>query len=156
MSYSDFARSICPPSDRKRGVAPARTGRAARVRVGTYNSPQRRRDVLLRLADRVNAQEGILTVAGHLRQLGAGDDIVRRYASPVGRKLAAAYRDAMATEPEHIALAVGGRGLVRASGYRLNDAPLLDAVIESYEMADPSAPKSRKAPRIRLTDLIGA
>lgn len=155
MPYSDIARSICAPRDKQRKGAPVRTGRADRVRVGRYDSPARQRDILMRLADRVNAADGVLTVASHLRERGASADIVRRYASPVGRKMAAAYR--LQDEQTTLnATGVADRRLVRVLGYKLSDAPLLDAVIDGYELADPNSPvKGRKAPRIRLTDLIG-
>lgn len=133
---------------------PAKTGRAARVRVGTFNSPQRRSDVLTRLTVRVNAAAGILTVADALRDHGADADLVRRYASPVGRKMAAAHRAATDAEPEQIGLAVAGRKLVWASGYRPSERAMLNAVIEGYEMRDPAAPKTGKAPRVRLLDVI--
>lgn len=154
MTYSAIARSICQPRDKQAKAAPVRTGRAARVRVGRHDSPARQRDILMRLADRVNAASDIVTVAGQLRQRGADDDLVRRYASPVGRKVAAAVRTEGA-QPEQVALAVAGRKLVAAFGYA--DRWTVDAVIEAYELADPNSPvKGRKAPRIRLTDLIGA
>lgn len=139
---------------RKGEQATAKTGRAARVRVGTFNSPARRRDVLTRLTVRVNTAAGILTVADALREHGADADLVRRYASPVGRKTAAAWRTEHDTEPEQIGLAVVGRGLVWAAGYRPQDRAMLDAVIEGYEMRDPAAPKTGKAPRVRLLDVI--
>jgi hypothetical protein len=160
MSYSDIARNICPPRDRQAKAAPARTGRAARARVGSFDSPARRRDVLLRLANRVNAAEGVLTVAEQLRERGADGDLVRRYASPVGRKTAAVWRETHdGAGPAQIGLAAAGRRglqLLRVSGYRAEDRELLDAVIDVYQMPDPRAPKSRKAPRVHLTDLIGA
>lgn len=131
-----------------------KTGRAARTRVGTFNSPERRRDVLTRLTVRVNAAAGVLTVADALRDHGADADLVRRYASPVGRKMAAAHRAATDAEPEQIGLAVAGRRLVWASGYRPSERAMLNAVIEGYEMRDPAAPKTGKAPRVRLLDVI--
>lgn len=133
---------------------PVKTGRAARTRVGTYNSPERRRDVLTRLTVRVNAAAGVLTVADVLRERGADADLVKRYASPVGRKTAAAWRQATGTEPQQAGLAVAGRRLVRASAYSAADRPMLDAVIDGYEMRDPAAPKSGKAARVRLVDLL--
>lgn len=139
---------------RKGEAKPIRTGRAARTRVGTFNSPARRRDVLTRLTIRVNTAAGILTVADALRDHGADADLVRRYASPVGRKMAAAHRAATDAEPEQIGLAVAGRSLVWASGYRPADRAMLNAVIEGYEMRDPAAAKSGKAPRVRLLDVI--
>lgn len=155
MTYSAVARSICAPRDKQAKAAPVRTGRAGRVRVGRHDSPQRQRDILLRLADRVNAGAGITTVAGELRARGASDELVRRYGSAVGRKVAAAYRTNAEAEPEQAALAVIGHRLVSSFGYA--DHTTVSAVIDAYELADPNSPvKGRKAPRIRLTDLIGA
>jgi len=155
MTYSETARSICQPRDKQAKAAPVRTGRAARIRVGTYDSPARRRDVLLRLADRVNAAAGMVTVAGELRARGASDDLVRRYASPVGRKTAEVAR-ATGVRTEQTALAVAGRRLVPAFGYSADCRELVEGVIDVYELADPDSPvKGRKAPRIHLTDLIG-
>lgn len=157
MSYSDIARDICPPRDRQGMSAPVKTGRAARRRVGTFNSPARRRDVLQRLTDRVNAAAGVLTVDKQLRDRGADSELVRRYASSVGRKAAAAYRAETDTDPAPVGLAVAGRHLVWAAGYQPGDSKFLDRVIDSYELADPNSPiKGRKAPRVHLTDLIGA
>jgi len=155
MSYSDVARTICAPRDKqaKAKAAPVRTGRAARVRVGTFDSPARRREVLLRLAERVNAEAGTVTVADRLRALGAADDLVRRYSSPVGRKVAEAVRQG-GSQPEQTGLAVAGHKLVPSFGYA--DRAAVDAVISSYTLPDPRSPKGRKAPRVRLTDLIGA
>ena len=153
MSYSEIARSICQPRDKQPKSAPARSGRAARTRVGTFNSPARRRDVLVRLTERVNARNGVVTVAEQLRDRGASVDIERRYASAVGRKVAANAR-AIGVEPQQTGLAVAGRKLVPAFGY--TNIYMIDAVIDGYEMADPRAPKSRKAPRVRLVDLIGS
>lgn len=139
---------------REGDVTPVRTGRAARTRVGAYNSPQRRRDVLTRLTMRVNAAAGVLTVADALRERGADADLTRRYASPVGRKVAEAARKATGTDPAQNGLAVAGRRLVWASGYTSADRPMLDAVIDAYEMRDPDAPKTGKAARVRLLDVI--
>lgn len=133
---------------------PVKTGRAARNRVGTYNSPERRRDVLTRLTVRVNAAAGVLTVADALRERGADADLVRRYASAVGRKTAEAARKSTGNDPRQIGLAVAGRRLVWASGYTSAERPMLDAVIEGYEMRDPDAPKTGKAARVRLLDVI--
>jgi len=139
---------------RKGEVTTIRAGRAARARVGTYSSPARRAANLAKVAERVNAAEGVLTVADVLRDRGADADLVRRYASPVGRKTAAAWREATGTEPQQNGLAVAGRRLVRASAYSAADRAMLDAVIDGYEMRDPAAPKIGKAARVRLADLL--
>ena len=153
--YSELARSICAPRDRQ----PTASGHGAR-RVGNFKSAARRRDVVRRTADRVNAATGVVTVAEQLRERGANDDIVRRYASPVGRKTAEAWRKAHGADPEQTGLAAAGRHgrsrLVAAFGYPADARPVLDTVIDAYELADPNAPKGRKAPRVRLVDLIGA
>lgn len=148
-SASEYAHQICPPQDHQ----PAQPHRPAR-KPGAFNSTVRRLHNLRLIAERVNAPAGILTVAARLAERGAPADLIRRYASPVGRKVAAAWRNTTGTEPEQRGLAVSGRRLVWAAGYRADDRALIDSVIDAYEMPDPSAPKSRKAPRVRLLDLI--
>lgn len=121
---------------------------------GRFNSPARRLYNLRLIAERVNNPAGILTVAARLAERGASADLIRRYASPVGRAMAKAYRAAAKAEPTQTGLAVSGRRLVWAAGYRADDLALLDGVIDGYEMPDPNAPRSRKAPRVRLLDAI--
>lgn len=123
---------------------------------GRFNSPARRLHNLRLIAQRVNAPAGIVTVAARLAERGASADLIRRYASPVGRKVYAAWRAATGAEATRTGLAVAGRRLVWAAGYRATDLGLIDTVIDDYEMPDPSAPRSRRAPRVRLLDLIGA
>lgn len=132
---------------------PAQPHRPAR-KPGRFNTPARRLYNLRLIAERVNNPAGILTVAARLAERGASADLIRRYASPVGRAMAKAYRAATRTEPTQTGLAVAGRRLVWAAGYRADDLALLDGVIDGYEMPDPAAPKSRRAPRVRLLDLI--
>lgn len=131
MTHSDFARSICAPRDRQ----PKASGRAAR-RVGTFKSPARRRDVMARTAARLNAASGVVTVAAEMSALGIGDDVVRRYASAVGRKTAKTWRAQTGTEPVVSAVAPAGRHgrskLVPVFGYPADALEMIDDVIDGY------------------------
>lgn len=136
------------PMDRlPRGGKPAKSGRAARTLVGRFNSPQRRRDILTRLAARVNNAARVVTVADLLAARGASADLIRKYSSAVGRAAAKAYR-ATGAEPKPVGLAATARGLVWGFGYDDTDRALLDTVIDGYEVKTPK--------RARLLDLIGA
>lgn len=138
------------PTDRPRKgeLKTTKTGRAARVRVGHHTSKARHLDVLGRLALELNRSAGVVTVADELRLRGADADLIRRYASPVGRKTAQAYRTVTGTEPRQIGVAVIGIRLGYAFGYGEDDRAMVGAVIEDYETKSPV--------RARLLDLIGA
>lgn len=128
---SVVARRICPPMDRQpKCSAPARIGRAARARVGRFDSAARRRDVLARVVQRVNA--GLVTVAGYLTQLGADQDTIRRYASQVGKRAKAAYAAKFGVEPARSGLAVVGRHLARVFAYDEADVEILRQAAVSY------------------------
>lgn len=131
MSYSDHARSICPPSDRR-----AKSPRGAERRTGTFKSAARRRDVLARTAARLNAASGVVAVADEMAAMGIGQDVVRRYASAVGRKTAKAWRERTGLEPELTAVAPAGHHsrsrLVPAFGYPASALPVIDDTIERY------------------------
>lgn len=116
---------------RKGQHVPVRTGRAARTRVGTFNSPQRRAANLAKVADRVNA--GKVTTADYLRQLGADDAFVTSYSSPYGRTAAKVYRAETGTEPVKSGLAVRGRRLVPVFAYGADDAAILDKAAREYK-----------------------
>ena len=136
------------PTDRPRkgANAPVRTGRAARTRVGHHMSRERRLDNLGRMVLVLNRAAGVVTVADELRLRGADVDIVRRYASPVGRRVAQVYRASAETEPRQIGVAVIGINIGPAFGYAEADRDLIGSVIDGYETKSPV--------RARLLDLI--
>lgn len=106
------------PADhfRKGEHVPPRTGRAARARVGHHMSVARRHAVLDALCARVNG--GRLTAAAYLSGvLGADERFVRSYASPFGRAVAKAWREAHGCEPVRDGLARHGRRLVGCFTY---------------------------------------
>jgi len=153
MKYSDIARSVCAPRDRM-AKAPAR-GR----RTGS-RSVARRREVLVRTVGRRNVEAGVVSVADRLAARGADFELERRYASPVGRKVAQAWRARTGSEPELAAVASAGHcgrsRIVPVFGYSPRDLSVIDDVIDGYETADPNSPvKGRRAPRVRLVDLAG-
>ncbi|HEY8977709.1 MAG TPA: hypothetical protein VIN75_26075 [Burkholderiaceae bacterium] len=115
---------------RKGENRPAKTGRAARVRAGTFNSVARRADVLRRLAERVNT--GRTTTATYLGTLGADEAFIASYASPYGRAVAKVYREKFGAEPERSGLAVRGRHLLRVFAYSADELPILDAAARAY------------------------
>lgn len=118
------------PTDHPRpgAVRPVKAGRAARERVGTFNSVARRgrgphstfwatREVLVRYllvarADRHNdelAGRGYLTAAHYLREVvRAPEEFIAKYASAFGRKAAEAYRKVFGMEPTWYGLTVIG------------------------------------------------
>jgi hypothetical protein len=102
-----------PQDHLRRGEArPAKAGRAARERVGRYNSKARQRAVLVAYAERWNAalaQTGCLTAAHYLRnQLKAAAAFVASFASPYGKAVRQAHIDLFGTEPESRGLMVIG------------------------------------------------
>lgn len=106
------------PADhfRKGEAVPQRTGRAARIRIGHHMSVARRHAVLDALCARVNG--GRLTAAAYLSGvLGADERFVRSYASPFGRAVARAFRQAHGCEPARDGLARHGRRLMRCFTY---------------------------------------
>lgn len=115
---------------RKGEARPVKTGRAARVRVGRFNSVARRRDVLARLVERVNA--GRTTAAEYLTGIGADAEFIRRFASPFGREIAKQYRTKFGTEPVKAGLALVHRRLVRVFAYATDELPILDAAARTY------------------------
>lgn len=86
----------------------------------------------------------VLTVEGYLAATGASRELVRKYRSAFGRKVAAAFRAATGTEPAQAGWAIGHGRLVPAFAYQ--DRALLDGVLAAYETKSPV--------RARLTDLI--
>jgi len=119
-----------PHRPRKGERKPIRTGRAARTRVGTFNSPARRAANLVKVADRVNT--GKVTTADYLRQLGADDAFVTSYASPYGRTVAKVYRSEHGAEPVKSGLAARGRKLVPVFAYSADDATILEKAAREY------------------------
>jgi|GEM_PF-4075456 len=121
---SEFARSICPVADHQ----PKRPRRSS-GKVGSTMSTARRRAVLLRLAERVNS--GVLTAASYLRDLGADDDTVRRYASTLGKRVKA-LAAAKGITPALSGLAVVGRRLVRCLAYSPAEIEILRSATADY------------------------
>lgn len=120
-----------PRRPRKGEHKPVKTGRAARVRIGTYNSPARRQAVLAAVAERVNT--GQLTAAGYLtEQLRTDADFTRRYSSPFGRAAAAVYRQQYGTDPAKTGLDVRGKRLVRVFAYGAEDTDVLEKAAADY------------------------
>lgn len=117
-------------------------------KVGPTMSVARRRAVLTALVERVNSAARVLTVARFLAEHGASAELIRSYASGVGRAAAKAYRAAVKAEPARSALALVGHHLARVFAYTETDRPLLNAVLADYEVKTPV--------RARLLDLIGA
>jgi hypothetical protein len=108
---------------------PAKTGRAARTRVGHHMSVGRRHDVLDALVSRTNGDQ--ITAAAYLAELGADADFIKSYASPFGKAIARVYRE-VGREPERIGLARVGRRLVPVFAYAEADRQLLDAAAQAY------------------------
>lgn len=124
MTASQFARSVRQPLDHQRPQPRTRSGK-----VGRFNTPERRRDVLARLVARVNAN--VVTAASYLKQLGADDDTIRRYASQVGKR-AKALAAAKGITPTLSGLALVGRHLVRCLAYDAADTEILRAAVADY------------------------
>ncbi len=106
------------PADhfRKGERAPQRHGRAARVRVGHHMSVARRHAVLDALCARVNgARPAAATYLAGV--LGVDEKFLRSYASPFGRAVAKAWREAHGCEPARDGLARHGRRLVGCFTY---------------------------------------
>lgn len=110
---------------------PVKTGRAARVRIGTFDSVARRQAVLAATVERFN--RGKVTTADYLASvLGASADFVRSYASPYGRAVAKVYREQFGAEPGRNGLAVRGRRLVRVAAYSEAERSILDQGAREY------------------------
>ncbi len=126
-------RAMRQPTDRPRKGAnrPARTGRAARARVGHHMSIGRRHAVLDALVARVNA--GKLTAAQYLADvLGADGAFIGSYAGPFGKAIATAWRAVRGTDPQRTGLALVGRRLVSVFAYSADELPILQAAAEAY------------------------
>jgi hypothetical protein len=109
-----------------------KTGRAARVLVGRFNSPARRAYVLSRVVERVNT--GRTTTAAYLADvLGADDAFIHSYASPYGRTVAKIYREKFGAEPVKAGLALRGRKLLRVFAYTADELPILDDAARTYK-----------------------
>lgn len=110
---------------------PVKTGRAARVRVGTFNSVARRQAVLQAVADRHNT--GKTTAAQYLTDvLGADAEFVHSYASPYGKACAKVFREQYGAEPQRSGLAVRGRRLVAVLAYSEDEVQVLDKGAREY------------------------
>ena len=131
MTASQAARSIRQPMDHQ---PKAPRGRSAKP--GTH----------VQRAIAAYRNRRALTVETYLAQAGASDELVKRYRSAFGRKVANAYRTATGTDPQRSGWAVVGRRLVAAFAY--TDRDLLDNVLATYETKSPV--------RARLLDMIGA
>jgi hypothetical protein len=121
------------PADRLRKGEniPAKTGRAARVRIGHHMSPARRDARLAAVVARTNA--GRLTAAEYLTDvLGADQDFVHSYASPFGKAIATAWRAAYGADPKKKGLALVNRRLIPVFAYRIDDLPILQAAALAY------------------------
>lgn len=121
------------PADRLRKgrQRPVLSGRAARTRVGSHMSVQRRYAVLDALVRRTNA--GKVTTAQYLADVvGADADFVRRFAAPYGKAVAKAYRDEYGAEPSKSGLARRGRMLLSCFAYGADDLPVLDKGARTY------------------------
>ena len=112
------------PMDYQRKQSHRRTGKP-----GRFNSPARRAWTLARLAERVNT--GVLTAASYLRDLGADDDTIRRYASQLGKRVKA-LAATKGVQPTLSGLAVVGRRLVRCLAYDVRDVEILRAATAGY------------------------
>lgn len=123
---------------------PIKTGRAARTRVGTFNSVARRQAVLTAQAARVNA--GKTTTADYLRQLGADDAFVTSYSSPYGRTVAKVYRAETGAEPAKNGLAVRGHRLVPVFAYGADDAAILEKAAREYKRTAELVDQHTEAP----------
>jgi len=124
---------------------PTKTGRAARTRVGTFNSPARRAANLAKVAQRVNA--GKVTTADYLTgTLHATTDFVTSYASPYGRTVAKVYRAEYGREPERAGLAVRGKRLVPVFAYGEAELPILDKAAREYRRTAELVAQRTEAP----------
>jgi|GEM_PF-4952729 len=124
---------------------PIRTGRAARTRVGTYNSPQRRAANLAKVAERVN--HGKVTTADYLTgELHAPAEFVASYASPYGRTVAKVYRAEFGREPERSGLDVRGKRLVRVYAYGEAELPVMDKAAREYRRTAELVAQRTEAP----------
>lgn len=102
----------------RKGENKPQAGRAARNRVGSAMSPQRRTAVLAAVATRYNAAAQVVTAAAYLADtLGADPDFTRRYSSPFGKAAAKVYREQYGTDPELAGMDLRGRRLVRVNTY---------------------------------------
>lgn len=111
QSASEFARSVCQPTDHQPKAEHTRSAKP-----GRFNSPARRAYNLRLIAARVNA--GQHTAAGYLAdELHADADFVRRYSSSYGKTAAAVYREQYQAEPVKSGLDVRGHHLVRVYAY---------------------------------------
>lgn len=124
MTASQFARSVREPRDRQ-----PKSQRARSAKPGRFDSAQRRRFNLAQVAARVNS--GVVTAASYLRDLGADDDTIRRYASQLGKRVKA-LAAAKGITPTLAGLAVVGRRLVRCLAYDIRDVEILRAATADY------------------------
>lgn len=103
-------------------------GRRAR-KPGAFDSATRRQHNLRLIAERINA--GVITAASYLKQLGADDDTIRRYASVLGKRVKA-LAASKGIEPALTGLAVVGRHLVRCLAYSVADVEILRSATADY------------------------
>ena len=114
------------PMDHQRKAR--RTRRATKP--GRFDSVTRRQFNLRLIAARVNAS--VVTAASYLRDLGADDDTIRRYASQLGKRvkaLAAAKGITLTLS----GLAVVGRHLVRCLAYDAAHVEILRTATAEYQ-----------------------
>ena len=108
---------------------PKQAHRPAR-KPGAFNSVTRRQYNLRLIAQRVNA--GVLTAASYLRDLGADDETIRRYASQLGKRVKS-MAAAKGITPALSGLAVVGRHLVRCLAYDIRDIEILRTATAEYQ-----------------------
>ncbi len=103
--------------------------RTRHAKPGRFDSAERRRFNLTLIAARVNS--GVLTAASYLKQLGADDDTIRRYASQLGKRVKA-LAAAKGITPTLAGLAVVGRRLVRCLAYSPAEIEILRSATADY------------------------
>lgn len=120
-----IALSLPKPLDHQ----PKQPHRPAR-KPGSLNSVTRRQYNLRLIAQRANA--GVLTAASYLRDLGADDETIRRFASQLGKRVKA-LAAAKGVQPSLMGLAVVGRHLVRCLAYDIRDVEILRTATAEYQ-----------------------
>lgn len=107
---------------------PAKTGRAARTRIGVTTTRAHRANVLTNLIARINA--GKTLVRDYLVKLGLDAEFITRYESAFGRVVAKTYRETTGQNPERTAVALV-RGWMRKT-YAYDDLAILDIAAHTY------------------------
>lgn len=126
------ARPVTTDHRRPGEVAPQRTGRAARARVGHHMSAARRRAVLDAYCARSNGS--LITVAAYLRGVvGADEAFVDRFGSAFGTKASKAYQAAFGRKSVRFGIARRGLRLFRAFAYTPDETFVLDQAAHGYD-----------------------